>query len=197
MSGGSPRELIIGVLNKHPEGLTITAISDLTKLHRHTVTKYVYELRGADLIYEREIGPARLCYIKDGVTKRKEKEVMSRLNNRNMKSEAGQIQVLAVVLFLVLVPAAIITAQNVTNSSVGLEGMAVSLDMEIDTNSSLNESGGIDGGEEGFFGGIENETVNETGEPEGANETENATTPEIPEGNETLNETQPPEEPEL
>ncbi|MCK4335290.1 MAG: hypothetical protein KAW40_01035, partial [Candidatus Aenigmarchaeota archaeon] len=126
MNGGSPRELIIEVLRKHPEGLTITVISELTKLHRHTVTKYLYELRGADIIYEREIGPARLCYIKDGITKRKEKEIMKRLNNRNMKSNIGQIQLIAVVLFLILVPAVVITAQNATNLtenvSIPLEG---------------------------------------------------------------------------
>jgi DNA-binding transcriptional ArsR family regulator len=125
-SQGSPRELIIEVLRKHPEGLTITAISEFTKLHRHTVTKYLYELRGAEMIYEREIGPARLCYLKDGVTKKKERETIKRLNNHNMKSSLGQIQIIAVVLFLVLAPAAIIAAQNATNFtenvSIPLEG---------------------------------------------------------------------------
>ncbi|MCK5018684.1 MAG: hypothetical protein KAS32_16605, partial [Candidatus Peribacteraceae bacterium] len=130
MSGEiSPREHIIDILKQHPEGLTITAISDLTKLHRHTVTKYMYELRGADIIYERSIGPARLCYLKDGFTKKKERETMKRLNGNNMKSSLGQIQILAVVLFLALAPAVVITAHNFTNmtngSQISLEGFIV------------------------------------------------------------------------
>ena len=86
MNGGSPRDVIIDILKKHPEGLTITAISELTKLHRHTVTKYMYELRGADIIQEREIGPARLCYLKNGKLGKRGKEAIKRLNGRNMKS---------------------------------------------------------------------------------------------------------------
>ncbi len=120
MNGAPPREQIIELLKKHPEGLTITTISELTRLHRHTVTKYVYELRGADIIHEREIGPAKLCYMKDGLTKKQEKQTMSRLNNHNMKSSlgsVGQIQLVAVFMFLVLAPAAVITAYNLTNTS--------------------------------------------------------------------------------
>ncbi|NIO22630.1 MAG: hypothetical protein GTN38_01200, partial [Candidatus Aenigmarchaeota archaeon] len=187
MNGGSPRELIIGVLKKHPEGLTITAISELTKLHRHTVTKYLYELRGADIIQERTIGPARLCYLRDGFTKKKEKETLKRLNNRNMKSEVGQIQILAVVLFLVLVPAAIITAQNATNLtqnvSIPLEGYIAAMNEVTDPN--LTESLI----EDVVSDVIGNETIIEPPNIT-INETESNVTFEINETNETvINET--------
>ncbi|UCC91296.1 MAG: hypothetical protein JSV39_03195, partial [Candidatus Aenigmatarchaeota archaeon] len=210
MSGGSPRELIIEVLRKHPEGLTITAISGLTKLHRHTVTKYLYELRGADIIYEREIGPARLCYLKDGVTKKKEREIVKRLNNRNMKSSLGQIQIIAVVLFLVLAPVAIIAAQNVTNLteniSIPLEGYITANNEGVTSNLSediidelvsniTNETG-----QNETFDLPPNITINETGNEtyfEPSNETNetvgNETFIEPPNVtiNETVNETLP------
>lgn len=206
MNGASPREQIIEVLKKHPEGLTITTISELTKLHRHTVTKYIYELRGADLIYERDIGPAKLCYIK-GLTKKRERETMNRLSNHKIKTNVGQIQLVAVVLFLVLVPAAIITAQNATNItgnvSVPIEGYMI-----VTNEGDSNLSGDMLGELVSEFGNTTNETTNQT-EPGNIteipgfesgnqnvngtvenNETKNDTT-EIPLlGNQTGNETQ-------
>lgn len=159
MNGGSPRELIIRVLRKHPEGLTITAISELTKLHRHTVTKYLYELRGAGVINEREIGPAKLCYLRDGFTKKKERGMLERLNGNRMKSSLGQTQILAIVLFLVLIPAAIITAQNATNFtqniSIPIEGYLTGLN----DSPAPNQTGLIKDI-------ISNETSNETNESE-------------------------------
>lgn len=54
---------IIGVLRKHPEGLTFLDVAKLVHLHRHTVTKYIYELTGEKKIIQRKVGPATLCYI--------------------------------------------------------------------------------------------------------------------------------------
>lgn len=57
--------LIIGMNPvKHPEGLTFTQIAKLVGMHRHTVTKYVYQLIGSGEIYQREVGTARLCYLR-------------------------------------------------------------------------------------------------------------------------------------
>jgi uncharacterized repeat protein (TIGR01451 family) len=168
MEGASPREQIIEVLKKHPEGLTITTISEATKLHRHTVTKYVYELRGADIIYEREIGPAKLCYIKDGLTNKKERETINRLSNHKMKSNLGQMQLVAIVLFLTLVPAAIITAQNATNItgniSASIEGYMTALN-----ESTSNLSGDLLGELLSESGNEMNGTTNQT-EPENGTE---------------------------
>ena len=54
---------IKSLLAMHPEGMTILEISRFIQMHRHTATKYVYELIGAGVIYERQIGPAKLCYL--------------------------------------------------------------------------------------------------------------------------------------
>ncbi|MCK4335777.1 MAG: hypothetical protein KAW40_03570, partial [Candidatus Aenigmarchaeota archaeon] len=123
-----------------------------------------------------------------GITKRKEKEIMKRLNNRNMKSNIGQIQLIAVVLFLILVPAVVITAQNATNLtenvSVPLEGYMTANNEGVTSN--LSESDNI---LEELVSNITNETgqnktsieppnisINETGN-ETINVTENVTEP--------------------
>jgi predicted transcriptional regulator len=62
------KERILEVLKKHNEGLPIVKIAEIIGLHRHTVTKYVYELVGADVIQIREIGSAKVCFLKGGNT---------------------------------------------------------------------------------------------------------------------------------
>jgi DNA-binding transcriptional ArsR family regulator len=64
---------IIGLLEKHPEGLSISEIAEKTKMHRNNITKYVYELVGSGIIYKREIGPVKLCYLKDSLLENKSK----------------------------------------------------------------------------------------------------------------------------
>jgi uncharacterized repeat protein (TIGR01451 family) len=120
-----PRALIINILRKNPDGLTITSIAEFAKMHRHTATKYVYELKGAGVINERDVGSAKLCYLREGLGKGEEKKVLVRLNgngngswnNGHRKSSAGQVQILTVFLFLFMVPAGIIIAQNATQSA--------------------------------------------------------------------------------
>ena len=56
---------IVQLLKKHPQGLTITDISNFLGLNRNTVTKYIYELSGAGVIVQRRIGAAKLCYLDD------------------------------------------------------------------------------------------------------------------------------------
>jgi predicted transcriptional regulator len=65
------KERIIEILRNHPEGLTIIEISKLLDSHRHTITKYIYQLIGEGLIYQRKIGTAKLCYLKDEKNDRK------------------------------------------------------------------------------------------------------------------------------
>ncbi len=119
--GVENRRTILSLLKNHPEGLTITSIASLSKLHRHTVTKYMYELRGADMVVERVIGPAKLFYLRAGLSSDQKSNILGRLNGA-MKSTAslGQVQILAVLLFLFLVPTTIIIAQNATNFSENL-----------------------------------------------------------------------------
>ncbi len=59
------KERIIEILKKHPEGLTIIELSRILGVHRHTLTKYVYQLIGEGLIYQRKVGTAKLCYLRE------------------------------------------------------------------------------------------------------------------------------------
>jgi len=60
----SPKEQIIKLLRKHPEGLTIQQIANSIGKSRITVTKYIHELLGANIIYQRKVGKAKLCYLR-------------------------------------------------------------------------------------------------------------------------------------
>ena len=57
------KEKIIKILSEHPEGLHIMGLTPLVGAHRHTVTKYIHELIGAGIIYQREIGTVKICYL--------------------------------------------------------------------------------------------------------------------------------------
>jgi len=54
---------IIKILSEHPEGLTIKTLSEMLNLHRQTVTKYIFELKGAGIVYRRRVGSATLHYL--------------------------------------------------------------------------------------------------------------------------------------
>ncbi|NIO44413.1 MAG: HTH domain-containing protein [Candidatus Aenigmarchaeota archaeon] len=58
------KQKIIRILKKHPEGLTTVEIAEKIKMSRHAVTKYIYQLLGEGLIFQREVGTAKLCYLK-------------------------------------------------------------------------------------------------------------------------------------
>jgi len=66
------KKKIIELLRKHPEGLTIKAISEFLKLHRQTVVKYIFELKGAGIVYRRRVGSATLNYLVEVLEKIKE-----------------------------------------------------------------------------------------------------------------------------
>jgi len=59
------KEKILGLLKEHPEGLTIKTISSLLSLHRQTITKYIFWLDGANIVYRRRVGSATLHYLKE------------------------------------------------------------------------------------------------------------------------------------
>lgn len=56
---------VLETLSKHPEGLTTVDIAKYIGMSRHSVTNYVYELLGRGLISQRNIGTAKLCYLKE------------------------------------------------------------------------------------------------------------------------------------
>lgn len=54
---------ILQILKEHAEGLSILDISKLSHFHRHTITKYIHELIGAKIIYQRDLGTVKLHYL--------------------------------------------------------------------------------------------------------------------------------------
>jgi hypothetical protein len=115
-----PRKSIIDALRKHPEGLTLKDIADIVGHHRHTITKYVYELIGAQVIHQRDIGAAKLCYLRESY------------NGNGRDGRKAQAQLVALFMLLLLIPATVIVAQNVTDTGSGIDGMVTSIDTGAD-----------------------------------------------------------------
>ena len=65
------KEDILKILKKHPEGLSIVEIEKILGVSKHTTTRYIYQLFGEGLIHQREVGTAKLCYLKDEKNDRK------------------------------------------------------------------------------------------------------------------------------
>lgn len=62
----SKKELVIELLKKHTEGLTVIEISRMLKISRNTIAVYLAELKGEGKIWIRVIGMAKLNYWKGG-----------------------------------------------------------------------------------------------------------------------------------
>jgi len=56
---------VIEVLKMHPEGLIAIELSKILGSHRHTVSKYIYQLVDEGLINQRDVGTAKLCYLRN------------------------------------------------------------------------------------------------------------------------------------
>jgi len=63
-NGNRIRDKILEILEVHPEGLTIESLSKIANAHRQTVTKYLFWLNGAGVVYRRRVGSATLHYLK-------------------------------------------------------------------------------------------------------------------------------------
>jgi len=85
MSEISHKNLIIETLKQHPEGLTISSVSELTGLHRHTSRKYINELMRVGEIIQRSVGAAKLCYLKSINSENKILEKRSFFKRFNLK----------------------------------------------------------------------------------------------------------------
>jgi len=64
-NGERLKQITLSILKKHPEGLTITSLSNITGMHRQTITKYILELKGSGKVYRRRVGSATLHYLKE------------------------------------------------------------------------------------------------------------------------------------
>ena len=60
------KELVISLLKKNTDGLTIIDIANELKISRNTVAVALAELKGAKLIRIRPVGRAKLNYWKGG-----------------------------------------------------------------------------------------------------------------------------------
>jgi len=59
----SKKQLVIDILVKNTDGLTIAEISSLLKISRNTSSVALAELKGANLIRIRSVGMAKLHYL--------------------------------------------------------------------------------------------------------------------------------------
>jgi len=76
----NPKKTIIKILKRHPEGLTLHSLAGLSRMNRLTATKYVHELLGEGMIYQRRVGKAKLCYLKERYVRMvREEEVIKKL----------------------------------------------------------------------------------------------------------------------
>ncbi len=65
------REKIIEDLKEHPEGLTLLNIAENTGINRITVSKYIFGMVSGGLVFQRRVGPAKLCFLKEKTKKSK------------------------------------------------------------------------------------------------------------------------------
>ncbi len=78
-----PKKIILNVLRNHPEGLTLQKVAVLSKMSRLTATKYIHELMGAEIIYQRKVGIAKLCYLKERFLRTvRQEEVLEKLKKK-------------------------------------------------------------------------------------------------------------------
>jgi Mn-dependent DtxR family transcriptional regulator len=59
----SKKELVVNLLRKNTDGLTILEIAQALKISRNTVPVILAELKGAELIRIRPVGKAKLHYL--------------------------------------------------------------------------------------------------------------------------------------
>jgi len=69
INGKDVKQEIIRILETHPEGLTLQALSDKIGVSRQTIIKYIFELKGSGVIYRRRVGSATLHYLRSILAK--------------------------------------------------------------------------------------------------------------------------------
>jgi uncharacterized repeat protein (TIGR01451 family) len=120
MNDKNPKSLILEALLNHPEGLTMVSLADVVGLHRHTTTKYLYELIGAGLVYQRKVGPARLCYLKERVEQNEEEIQPIGTQHKQWFGGKSQIRFIAIFLLLgIILISSTVIASNFLNETFG------------------------------------------------------------------------------
>ena len=171
-----PRKIIIEALMKNPEGLTLLSLAEATGLHRHTCTKYVHELIGADIIYQRSVGAAKLCYLKKKIeTRTDEKKVLEGLRKKRAGGHQLKLLVAVIVLSFLLSESVIIAYENssfLNNSNFSNTSPITSTENISNLTAFLNITQEISNTSNNSVEASTNETdFNNSGTVEGTNET--------------------------
>ena len=115
MSKKDPIKSIIEALKLNPEGLTLLSLAEVTGLHRHTCTKYVHELIGAGIVYQRDVGAAKLCYLnKEIETEAEENRIAEDLKRKRKGKYHIRLLVAVVIATFLLSESVIIATQNIS-----------------------------------------------------------------------------------
>ena len=69
INGKDVKQEIIRILEIHPEGLTVKALSNMIGVSRQTIIKYIFELKGSGVVYRRRVGSATLHYLRSILAK--------------------------------------------------------------------------------------------------------------------------------
>ena len=115
MSKKDPIKAIIEALKLNPEGLTLLSLAQVTGLHRHTCTKYVHELIGAGIVYQRDVGAAKLCYLNKKIeSKAEENRIAEELKKKRKGKYHIRLLVAVVIATFLLSESVIIATQNIS-----------------------------------------------------------------------------------
>jgi uncharacterized repeat protein (TIGR01451 family) len=119
MNDKNPKDLILEALINHPEGLTMVSLAEVVGLHRHTTTKYLYELIGADLVYQRKVGSARLCYYKERTEENGKEITPLEIRGNKVPGDKSQIRFIAIFLLLgiILISSSVIASNFLNGTS--------------------------------------------------------------------------------
>ena len=76
------KKRIVSILRQNPEGLTMLKIAKMIGVHRNTIPRYLYELKGEEKVEIRRIGPAKLFYLNKGFIRRvNEQDILEKLRS--------------------------------------------------------------------------------------------------------------------
>ena len=113
MFRSDPIQAILEALKINPEGLTLLSLAQVTGLHRHTCTKYVMELVGAGVVYQRDVGAAKLCYLSKKIEgKAEENRIAEELKRKRSGGYHIKLLVAVVLLTFLLSETVIIAYEN-------------------------------------------------------------------------------------
>ena len=108
-----PIKAIIEALKLNHEGLTLLSLAEVTGLHRHTCTKYIHELIGAGIVYQRDVGAAKLCYLsKEIESKAEENRIAEELKKKRKGKYRLKLLAAVVLATFLLSETVIIATQN-------------------------------------------------------------------------------------